>query len=442
MRIAIDGFNLGLLQGTGLATYARELSHVLAGAGHDVLPIYGLNHVQKQDDLVWSSFVQSLSNNGEGAKTAYRRWLWTATKGLPHYLLPTAGLTLNRIDVNEQIHATAISARLPAFKTLYNSPGLFRAAQFYTFLAERTFNIKMPEMGVDALHLTCPLPIHMPGAKTLVTAHDIIPLVLPHSTKMNLRHYQKLLRASFTQADMIFCISETTKRDISRWFGISDSRLHLSYQAVNIPERYRNLAADDVELFLKNNYGLNRGEYFLYFGAIEPKKNVARIIDAMRMAKTDLPLVIVGKDGWLFDDVTSRLNSTNIQKKLTATEKILRIEYAPFEQLMYLVKGAKALVFPSLYEGFGLPVLEAMQMGCPVITANTTSLAEVAEDAALTVNPLDTQAIKTAIERMDQDDVLRRELIERGYAQALKFSPEKHAERLAVGYEKAGLVWG
>ena len=86
MRIAIDGFNLGLLQGTGLATYARELSHVLVGAGHDVLPIYWLNHVQKQEDLVWSSFVQSLSNNGEGAKTAYRRWLWTAVRGLRHYL--------------------------------------------------------------------------------------------------------------------------------------------------------------------------------------------------------------------------------------------------------------------------------------------------------------------------------------------------------------------
>lgn len=441
MRIAIDGFNLGLLQGTGLATYARELSYVLADAGHDVLPIYGLNQVQTTEDLAWSSFVQSLSNHGEAAKTAYQRWLLTAVKGFPHYFLPTSGLTLNRIDVNEHIHSGTINSRLPAFKTLYNSPGLFRAAQFYTFFAERNFKIKMPEAGVDALHLTCPLPIRMPGAKTVITAHDIIPLVLPHSTQMNLRHYQHLLRASFSKADMIFCISETTKRDVSRWFGIPDSRLHLSYQAVNIPERYRRLATAEVELFLKNNYGLVRGEYFLYFGAIEPKKNVARVIDAMRMANTDLPLVIVGKDGWLFDDVTSRLNSTKAQKKLTATEKILRIEYAPFEQLMYLVKGAKALVFPSLYEGFGLPVLEAMQMGCPVITANTTSLAEVAGDAALTVNPLDTQAIKLAIERLEQDDTLRQELIEKGYAQAQKFSPEKHAERLAVGYEKIGLHW-
>lgn len=436
MRIAIDGFNLGLKQGTGLATYARELSHVLQGAGHEVFPIYGLGGLRREPTLVWPSFIQTLANTGEAASGDYKRWLWAALKYVPHILLPTQGVALSSVPVDIRVESGVLKAVLPSFNGIYNGSGLFRAAQSYTLLLNYPLKIRMPEGGLDALHLTCPLPIRMPGVKMVMTVHDIIPLLLPHSTQMNLRHYRRMLATSFAQADMIFCISETTKRDISTWFGVPESKLHLTYQAVNLPQQYRQLNEEQVVIFLRNQFKLEYGGYFLYFGAIEPKKNVARVIDAMRMAQTDLPLVIVGKDGWLFDDVQARLKQDKKQ------EKIRRIEYLPFEQLMYLVRGAKALIFPSLYEGFGLPVLEAMQLGCPVITANTTALAEVAGDAALTVDPLDTGAIRAAIELLDRDEGLRRELVEKGYQQVQKFSPEKHAERLAEGYAKAGLKWG
>lgn len=434
MRIAIDGFNLGLIQGTGLATYARELSHVLSKAGHAVLPIYGLRHIHDDKQLSWPSFIQALSNEGEAARTAYQRWLLAAVRYLPHALLPTSGIPLDHVYINENIQLGAVSARLPTFERVYNCPGIFRAAQMYASLFARPLTLSPPPEGVDVLHLTCPLPLRMLGVKTIVTVHDIIPLMLPHSTSVNLRHYQRLTRVVLQQADMLFCISETTQRDVMRWFGIPPERIHLTYQAVNIPSVYQNLSSEVVNTFLYNNFKLEKDKYFLYFGAVEPKKNVARIIDAMTMAKTELPLVIVGKDGWLFDDVTARLKNTR-------KDKVIRLEYLSFSHLMYLVKGARALVFPSLYEGFGLPVLEAMQMGCPVITANTTSLSEVAGDAALTVNPNDTDAIRIAIELLAQNDNLCQELSEKGYERARQFSPEKHTERLAEGYARAGLVW-
>lgn len=441
MRIAIDGFNLGLKQGTGLATYARELSHVMSDAGHEVCPIYGLSHVRKEDTLAWPSFIQSLLNSGEVARTDYKRWLGFAIRYIPHMLFPTSGVRLNAIPVNDIVDIDSVRGRLPSFHKIYNCPGIFRSAQLYSMKASHPLRIRMPKEGIDAFHLTCPLPIKMSGAKTILTAHDIIPLTLPHSTLMNLKHYRQLLNITFNNADMIFCISEQTKKDIQEWFGIPDSRLHLTYQAVNIPSVYRNLSQDAVALFLRESFDLPFKGYFLYFGSVEPKKNVARVIDAMRTANTKLPLVIAGKDGWLFDDVHQRLAQEKTHSLNRNPKKIRRIEYLPFEHLMHLIRGAKAVIFPSLYEGFGLPVLEAMQLGCPVITSNTTSLKEVAGDAALTVNPNSVQEIKQAIERLDKDDNLCQELIQRGYKQASFFSPENHAKRLAEGYEKAGLKW-
>ncbi|EIJ34268.1 glycosyltransferase family 4 protein [Thiothrix nivea] len=449
MRIAIDGFNLGLKQGTGLATYARELSYVLNDAGHDVFPIYGLTNLKNDDELRWPSFIQRLANHGEAGSDDYRKWLARTVLYAPHMLFQTRGVGLTPVELSEHVESAPIGFKLPAFKGIYNCPGVYRASQAYTRFVQRPLRVNIPEAGIDALHLTCPLPISMPGVKTVMTAHDIIPLVLPHSTDMNLKHYRRLMATALGNSDMIFCISEKTRDDLRQWFGIPDSRMHLTYQAVNIPQKYRQLQEAEVSVFLENNFGLDYKGYFLFFGAIEPKKNVSRVIDAMRMARTDLPLVIAGKDGWLYDDVHERLaQAAKLAKAVkkegeekSRPEKIQRVEYLPFAQLMYLVKGARALVFPSLYEGFGLPVLEAMQLGCPVITANTTSLREVAGDAALTVDPMDTDAIKTAIERLSVDDGLCQELVEKGYQQAEKFSPGKHAERLAEGYAKAGLRW-
>lgn len=199
---------------------------------------------------------------------------------------------------------------------------------------------------------------------------------------------------------------------------------------MSIPDNLKNMDINVIQGVLKKTYGLTAGQYFLFYGAIEPKKNVMRILQAMSMSKTDMPIVIVGKNGWLYHDVEIYLKQA---KRMQA--KRIRIEYVSFWMLMYLLKGARGLVFPSIYEGFGLPVLEAMQMGCPVITSNTSSLPEVGGDAVHYVNPLNIYEIAEAIDQFSEDDSYVNTLIQKGLTQAKKFTPEKHFSKILEGYK-------
>lgn len=152
-------------------------------------------------------------------------------------------------------------------------------------------------------------------------------------------------------------------------------------------------------------------------------------MEAFSLTKTDYPLVIVGKDGWLYNDVKDFLKNAN-------KKKFKRIHYLPFSHLMMLLKSAKALIFPSVYEGFGLPVLEAMLMGCPVITSNTTSIPEIGGDAVSYIDPMDVNDIARRVDLISDDQKLCDQLIERGYVQSEKFSPENHYKKLIGVYNK------
>lgn len=158
-----------------------------------------------------------------------------------------------------------------------------------------------------------------------------------------------------------------------------------------------------------------------------------RIVNAAGMAKTGLPLVIAGRNGWLYDRVNERIKQ--IQKD--NPKAIRRYFYLPRTLLMYLLKGAKALIFPSLYEGFGLPVLEAMIMGVPVITSHTSYLPEIGGEAPLYVNPYKTTEIAEAMEKIADDPDLCSAMIKKGGIQAERFTPDKHVNALKEGYSKA-----
>jgi len=434
MKIAIDGFNLGFAQGTGIATYARELSKILAANDHEVHTCYGLNGVGYAPELAWSRFIQSLAIRGESSRHDVTRWMWYSGKYLYRHILGQP-IEAMPISINPDVDVSALKERLPVSELL-NIPSVFRVSQSYSIILNRPLEISFPsDKKIDIFHATCPLPITMKNVANVVTFHDIIPLVLPQSTEVNLLHYQKILKLSIKQSDLIFTVSEHSRRDLISYFNLPEDKVFVTYQSVDIPARYCELDCESVSLFLERNFGLTYNEYFLFFGAVEPKKNIARIIEAMSIAKTDYPIVIVGKDGWLYDDVKrlmAQLHSREVGKN-----RFRRIEYVPFSQLMYLLKGARGLVFPSLYEGFGLPVLEAMIMGCPVITSNVSSLPEVGGDAVMYVNPLDVGEIAAAIDRLANDNELRKELVARGFKQVEKFSPAKHFQRLEMGYQLA-----
>ena len=199
---------------------------------------------------------------------------------------------------------------------------------------------------------------------------------------------------------------------------------------------------DDVAVEVANLFGLDRGEFYLFIGALEPKKNVVRLIDAYAASGSRRPLVIAGGQGWQNEADQERMRDPRFSgyrfadSTLSKFERVRRISYLPFNQLVALMRSARALLFPSLFEGFGLPVLEAMSLGTPVMTSNVTSLPEVAGDAALLVDPRDVSAMAAAIRRLDGDGDLLAELSARGRMQAAGFGMAQYQARLQGVYDR------
>jgi glycosyltransferase involved in cell wall biosynthesis len=271
-------------------------------------------------------------------------------------------------------------------------------------------------------------------------------LRLPYTTLDNKRQYYQLTRALTRRADHIFTVSEASKRDIVNLLGVPEERVTNTYQSVEIPAKYANKPLDDVRTEVEGTFGLTMGRYFLFFGAIEPKKNVGRLIEAYLASGVQDPLVILGKKAWKSEDELRLLTENEHVRYLLSREgrietryRVQHIDYAPFPLLVSLIRGAKAVLFPSLYEGFGLPALEAMLLGTPVMTSNTSSMPEVVGEAAIKVDPYDTRAMVDAIRALDADADLRGRLSEAGPAQAALFSPERYRARLRDAYARVGV---
>jgi glycosyltransferase involved in cell wall biosynthesis len=222
--------------------------------------------------------------------------------------------------------------------------------------------------------------------------------------------------------------------------GVPENRITNTYQAVNIPAKYRDKPAEIVELEIRGTFGLNYKDYYLFWGSIEPKKNVGRIIEAYLASGVKSPLVIVGAQAWKSEEELKLLDDDHlrtmirIDNETRVKRKIIQLSYAPFPLLVSLIRGAKCTIFPSLYEGFGLPVLESMLLGTPVISSNTASIPEVAGEAAILVDPYDAQKIAQAIRAVDADEGLRNSLVAAGLTQAERFSEAAYVNRLKPLY--------
>jgi glycosyltransferase involved in cell wall biosynthesis len=235
-------------------------------------------------------------------------------------------------------------------------------------------------------------------------------------------------------------VSEFSRQDIIQLTGMPESRITNTYQAVQLPPRL--LARDESTIAreLEALFGLGMQDYFLFVGAIEPKKNLSRLIDAYAASGVDRPLIIAGGLGWMFEGDVKKMESERfLSYRVDGTvikpqRSVRQLSYLPFDHLISLMRGARALLFPSLYEGFGLPVLEAMMLGTPVMTSNISSLPEIAGDAALTCDPYDIDAMGKAIRQLDADGDLKAELAARGRVQADQFSPARYATRIQKLY--------
>jgi glycosyltransferase involved in cell wall biosynthesis len=277
------------------------------------------------------------------------------------------------------------------------------------------------------------LPLIHPR-RSVVTVHDVGYLSYPEAHRSADRRYLDWsTRWNAHQATAVLADSQATKDDLVRAYGVDPGKVHVVYlgrdEAVApVTDRVR-LA--DVQC----RYGIAT-PYLFYVGTLQPRKNLARVIDAFaRVAGRlgDVQLVLAGKRGWLYDDLFAQVTRLGLERRVVFPG------YVDDADLAALLSAALALVFPSLYEGFGIPVLEAGACGLPVITSNTSSLPEVAGDAALLVDPHDVDAIAEAMYRLATDPELRAELARRGQENVKRFSWEKCArETLAVLLEAGG----
>ena len=431
-RILIDGRNLGLEKGTGVATYARNLSYELHEMGHGVEVLYGYGAAPSRNKLMREiAFFDS--NHGDRDRIA------AVIEAVRSRLLGPLGKHAYDVPISGRVVARTFSARLPYYDRIVNSPNVFGRSQA-SFSAWKMFSRLAMHNPPDIAHWTYPMPIRLKGRPNVYTMHDMVPLKLPYTTLDNKRYYLRLMKRIARVADHIVTVSECSKRDIVELIGIAPERITNTYQSVDIPEKFLAKSDDEVAREVEGAIGVDYKGYYLFWGSIEPKKNIGRMIEGYLASKVDAPLVIVGAMAWKSEDELRLLNEENIVFRRTiendefTRKRVMILPYAPFSLLVSLIRGARATLFPSIYEGFGLPVLEAMLLGTPVICSDTASLPEVAASAALAVDPYDTTAIARAVRQMDADAGLRADLAARGHVQAAKFSREAYRKKLASVY--------
>jgi glycosyltransferase involved in cell wall biosynthesis len=286
-------------------------------------------------------------------------------------------------------------------------------------------------IGADLYHgVLNVMPLASP-VPSVVTIHDLSPFLFPQTFRRVNRTYTRwAIKVACRRAAHLLAVSEYTKSEIMRWLHVPAERITVTYNGV--AERFRPQDAAAVAE-LRRRAGLPE-RFILFVGTLEPRKNLPALLEAYaRIAgDTDAALVIGGGKGWLYDEIFARAEQLNLGQRLHFAG------FIPDEELPLWYAAAELFVLPSLYEGFGIPVLEAMACGTPVVTTTSSSLPEVAGDAALTVPPTDIDAMADAMLRLLQQPELRAELIERGVEQAARFTWESTAQRtLGVYYAAA-----
>jgi len=285
------------------------------------------------------------------------------------------------------------------------------------------------EIKLDVYHgLSHELPvgIEKTGVKLIVTMHDLIYLRYPeYYAKIDRKIYDQKFRYACKKADRIHAISEQTKRDLISYFAVPEEKITVIYQSIN-PIFYKRAEKIQKEQ-LRKKYQLPK-KFLLSVGTVEPRKNLLGLLEGMIWSKTYVPIVVIGK----LTDYHHK-----VQKFIEADLNRLQVYFLPRiqdEELAVLYQMAEILAYPSMFEGFGLPVAEAQASGCPVITSNISSLPEAGGDAALYVNPEKHEEIGKALKTLLSDQVLRKSLIEKGKVNAKRFTPENFAIQIKELY--------
>jgi len=388
MRIAIDAHTFAPDAMTGGDVYVRNLVREFAGFDGD------------------DSFVLMLNAASRGARGRACDSLMAAAR--------------ERAGAMAELRIACACSRLPG-----RLPERWFNALYYGVVAPRILRREDADVVFGANYYC----VTRGPCRKVVKIHDVGPLVCPEFTHPAMfKRFGRDMRRVTEAADAIITDTEATKANIVSALGAPEEKVVAIYEAPE--ECYRPIDADEACRTLRERYQIEK-PYFLFVGTVQPRKNVANIIAAFDELKqrTDLPheLLIVGKLGWGYEPALAA------RDRAKAGAAVRFLDYAPQADLVHLYNATAALVWPSFYEGIGLPLLEAMACGAPVITSGRGSMRETVGDAALLVDPNAPEAIADAMERVATDVALRDDLREKGLRRAGEFSWRKTAERtLAV----------
>ena len=297
---------------------------------------------------------------------------------------------------------------------------------------------KLRESKLDvfhSLHQFTP-PYQIQNCRSLVTVHDLIYGLFPEIyLKGKIQQWVYFARISaIKKASKIIANSENTKKDVMRLLGIPENKIEVIY--LGVTESFHPIKNSPLVGNIMRKYGINK-EYILHVGGVSATKNINRLLLAFKqlitMCKKDLALVVVGNFSFTPDyqrAFRAKLEELSLQKK------VILPGHVPEKDLILLYNGASLFVYPSLYEGFGLPPLEAMACGCPVVVSLNASLPEVIGDAGLYINPLDIDEIASVQQKLITDEELRNRLVEKGLQRAKLFSWERTAKQTLSVYEE------
>ncbi len=304
----------------------------------------------------------------------------------------------------------------------------WRMAVWMGQLASIGFNRLLPD--AELYHATEHLLMPLRGVPTVLTVHDLIYRMFPaYHKRLNYWFLNAAMPVFARRADALVTISQSSKRDLMRLYGIPDDKISVIYEAAS--PHFRPASPREVAE-MRSRCGLPE-RYLLALGTIEPRKNLIRLVAALRILRQrhpDLALVVVGTAGWLYQDFFQTV------EKLDDPRAVLLAGYVADADLPAVISGASVYVLASFYEGFGLPILEAMACGTPVVCSSTSSMPELGGEAARYFDPYDSDSIVAELEAVLADEELRTEMRERGLLQASRFSWEQAADQTYGVYRR------
>jgi glycosyltransferase involved in cell wall biosynthesis len=294
--------------------------------------------------------------------------------------------------------------------------------RFRTLLAHLLHRPQDSLLGqADVFHATNNVLPHLVQIRSIFTLYDLAFRLHPAThTRLNRWFLATMMPFFLRKADHVIAISKATARDAMELYNLNQEKITVIYGGIT--PHFRPVTDERRQQQIRSHYSLPH-RFILFVGTLEPRKNLPNLLRAFAAANTgEVKLVIAGKKGWFYQPIF------NLVRELGIEQEVQFLGFVPDEDLPVLYSLAEVFAFPSLYEGFGLPVLEAMACGAPVITSNISSLPEVAGDAAWLVEPSDVQGMRLAIERLVNEPTLRQEFSRRGLVQSSQFSWRRAAE--------------